>query len=145
MAFSNYSLVTVVYTKIMLTFTLPVVFTSLVLLLVRLILTVTFFAEARHKLHDIKVFAKSDGLPVSVAYIVALCELAASLGMLTGVLAQWAGIGLMLLMLSTIGLHIFKWKSPYRASKHGWEYDLLMLALAAVIFTFGAGQISLMI
>lgn len=127
----------------MFTFTVPAIVTSLVLALVRLVLVVTFTSEAKFKLKDIKAFAKNDGIPVPIALLVALAEAAAVLGMLTGVLAQWAGIGLVLLMIATICLHIFKWKSPYWANKRGWEYDLLMLVLAAVIAVYGAGQIAL--
>lgn len=128
----------------MLTFTLPAITASLVLLLVRILLSITFFAEARFKLKDIKGFSKNDGLPLPIAYFIALAELCAALGMLTGVLAQWAGIGLVLLMVGTIALHIFKWHSPYWANKRGWEYDLIMLTLAAVIATYGPGQFVLL-
>lgn len=124
----------------MLAFTIPTILASLVLALVRLVLAVTFFSEAKLKFSDIKAFAKNDGVPVPAAYFVAIAEACAALGMLTGVLAQWAGIGVVLLMLATICLHVFKWHSPYWANKHGWEYDLLMLVLAAVIVVFGAGQ-----
>lgn len=125
------------------TFTVPLIVSSVVLALVRLVLVVTFFAEAKFKFADIKGFAKNDGVPVPVAYFVAIAEACAMLGMLTGVLAQWAGIGIILLMLATICLQIFKWHSPYWANKRGWEYDLLMLVLAAVIVAFGAGQLVL--
>ena len=124
----------------MIAFTVPLLAESIVLLLVRLLLVVTFTAEARHKFKDIKAFAKTDGIPVPVAVFVAVAELVAALSMFSGVLAQWAGIGLVLLMLCTISLHIFKWHSPYWANKKGWEYDALMLALAAVIAVFGPGQ-----
>lgn len=127
----------------MLTFTIPVIVQSIVLLIVRVVLTVTFFYEARFKFKDIKSFAKKDGVPIPVGYFVATAELLAAISMLSGFLAQWAALGLMLLMLSTIGLHIFKWHSPYWANKHGWEYDLLMFTLAAVIFVFGAGQFAI--
>ena len=80
-------------------------------------LVVTFTAEARHKFKDIKAFAKADGIPVPVAVFVAVAELAAALSMASGVLAQWAGVGLVLLMLCTISLHIFKWHSPYWANR----------------------------
>lgn len=123
--------------------TLPVIVTSIVLLLVRLVLVVTFSYEAWFKLRDIRNFAKKDGLPVPVAVFVAVAELCAALGMLTGVLAQWAGLGIMLLMVATICFHIFKWHSPYWASKKGWEYDLLLLVLAAVILVFGTGAFAL--
>ena len=59
-------------------------------------------------------------------------------------LAQWAGLGVVLLMCATISMHLFKWHSPYWASKRGWEYDLLLLILAAVIAVFGAGQFVLL-
>lgn len=124
-------------------FTLPTIVSSIVLLLVRLVLVVTFTYEARFKLRDIRGFAKKDGLAVPVAMFVAIAEGCAALSMLTGVLAQWAGLGLILLMIATICLHIFKWHSPYWASKRGWEYDLLMLVLAAVIVVFGSGAFSI--
>lgn len=111
-----------------------------VLLLVRVLLVVTFVAEARHKLKDIKAFAKADGLPVPVALFVAFAELAAAISMASGVLSQWAGIGLVLLMLCTISLHIFKWHSPYWANKKGWEYDVMLLTFATVIAVFGPGK-----
>lgn len=123
--------------------TVPIIVQGIVLLLVRVILAITFFTEARTKLRDIKKFARNDGVPVWVGYGVAFAELAAALAMLTGVLAQWAGIGLVLLMCITIGMHLFKWHSPYWASKHGWEYDLLMLTLAGVIVVFGAGSFAI--
>jgi putative oxidoreductase len=124
--------------------TFPTVVTSIVLLLVRIILTVTFVAEARYKLKDIRVFAKNDGIPLPVAYFVAIAEACAAIGMLTGVLAQWAGLGIVLLMIGTLYLQIFKWHSPYWANKRGWEYDLLMLTLGAVIFVFGPGSFALL-
>lgn len=127
----------------MFTFTVPIIITDLVLLLVRVVLAVTFFTEARVKFKDIKAFSKNDGVPVPFAYFIAIAELCAALGMLSGILAQWAGIGLVLLMCGTISLHIFKWHSPYWASKRGWEYNLLMLTLAAVIAVYGAGQLAI--
>lgn len=124
----------------MFTFSLPELVVALVLLLIRVLLAVTFFSEARFKLKDIKKFAKNDGIPVPVGYFVAFAELAAALGMLTGVLAQWAGLGIMVLMVGTICLHVFKWHSPYWANKRGWEYDLLLFTFAAVIVAFGPGS-----
>ncbi len=118
--------------------------TSLVLLLVRVMLVITFTKEASIKLKDIKGFAQNDGLPLSLAYCVTIAELCAVLSMASGVLAQWAGVGIMLLMIITCSLHIGKWHSPYWASQRGWEYDLLLLVLASVIIVFGAGQFSIM-
>lgn len=128
----------------MLTFTVPIIVQSAVLALVRLVLVVTFFTESRVKFRDLKGFAKKDGVPLPLAVFVAAAELCAALGMLSGMLAQWAGLGVVLLMCATISMHLFKWHSPYWASKRGWEYDLLLLILAAVIAVFGAGQFVLL-
>lgn len=125
-------------------FVVPTVAVSVVLLLVRVILSVTFFNECYVKFKDLKGFAKRDGVPLPAAGFVATAELCAALGMISGVLSQWAGVGLVLLMLSTISLHLFKWHSPYWAAKRGWEYDLIMLTLASVIAVFGPGQFALM-
>jgi putative oxidoreductase len=127
----------------MITFTLPHQFGDFSLLLIRLIIATTFLAEFRTKARNLRKFAKSDGLPLPVAGFVMTAELAAALGMLSGVLAQWAAAGLILLMTGSMGLHIFKWHSPYWASKGGWEYDLMLLAFASVILIHGPGAYAL--
>ena len=124
-------------------FVVPTVFMNGVLLLVRLVLVITFTKESQFKLKDLKAFAKADGVPLIAAAVVAVAELCAAVSMLTGVLAQWAGLGVMLLMVFTTGMHLFKWHSPYWANKRGWEYDLLMFVLAAVVVAFGAGAFTL--
>lgn len=115
--------------------TLPVFATTLAFLLVRVVLAVAFVLEARIKFKDIRAFAKNDGLPVPAALAVAVAETAAAVSFISGVLAQFAALGIMLLMLGTISLHLFTWHSPYKAGRGGWEYDLLLFVLAAVLFT----------
>lgn len=122
---------------------LPEVASDVVLLLVRVMLAIVFGYSALGKSRDIAKFAKGHAMPLAGGYFVVIAEAAAALGMLTGVLAQWAGVGLILLMMSTMYLHIAKWKSPYWASKGGWEYDLLMVTLAAVIVVFGPGGLAI--
>jgi putative oxidoreductase len=51
---------------------------------------------------------------------------------------------IMLLMLGTLRLHIFKWKSPYWAAQGGWEYDLMLFAMALVVVVQGGGRIVLL-
>ncbi|HEU0266740.1 MAG TPA: DoxX family membrane protein [Candidatus Saccharimonadaceae bacterium] len=115
------------------------VISSVVLALVRLLLVITFFSESSYKFKDLKGFAKNDGIPVAIAGIVATAEACAVMSMLTGVLSQWAAVGVMLLMIGTTSMHLFRWHSPYWANKRGWEYDVLMFTFAAVIFVFGPG------
>ncbi|MHA3683692.1 DoxX family membrane protein [Leucobacter sp. HY1910] len=120
-------------------FSLGFLIMSLVLLLVRAMLAVAFAREALLKLKDVPKFAKNDGLPVPLAWVVVVAESAAALSFATGVLAAWAALGVMLLMLGTTALHVFKWRSKYWAQQGGPEYDLLLLTLAAVIAAFGPG------
>ncbi|WP_166823577.1 DoxX family protein [Brevibacterium limosum] len=124
-------------------FTVPTFIGAVVLLLVRALLTVAFVREFLVKAKDIPAFARNDGLNVPTAWFVAVAELAAALSFATGVLAQLAGIGVIVLMIITTSLHVFKWNSTYWASAGGPEYDLLLLVLAAVITAFGAGPIAI--
>lgn len=116
---------------------------DIVVLLVRVVIGVAFLTESYIKAKDIKKFAKSDGLPIPVARFVTLCEFMAAVSMISGVLSQFAAIGIMILMSLTMSMQIFKWHSPYRSAKAGWEYDLTLFTLASVILVFGAGAFSL--
>lgn len=113
------------------------------LLLIRVIVSATFFSSAIKKLRNLKASSKQEGMPVTVMGIVAVAEFAGALGMITGVLGRFAGLGLMLLMVITISLHVFKWKSSYWAEKGGWEYDLMLFALSGVVVALGAGWLAL--
>ncbi|GAA1633588.1 hypothetical protein GCM10009700_20970 [Brevibacterium sanguinis] len=124
-------------------FTAPSLVIAVVLLLVRGLLAFTFFHESLLKLKDVRRFAKNDGLPLPLAWFVPIAEFAAALSFATGVLAQFAGIGVVVLMLITISMQNFRWHSKYWAADNGWEYDLFLLTLAAVIAVFGAGPIAI--
>ncbi|WP_137824687.1 DoxX family membrane protein [Brevibacterium sp. 2SA] len=124
-------------------FTAPPLVIAVVLFLVRGLLAFTFFHESLLKLKDVRRFAKNDGLPLPLAWFVPIAEFAAALSFATGVLAQLAGIGVVVLMLITISMQNFRWHSKYWAADNGWEYDLFLLTLAAVIAVFGAGPIAI--
>jgi putative oxidoreductase len=126
----------------MLDFTLPSLFHDTGLLLIRLLIGFAFLASSANKAKNLPKFAKQNGLPLPVATIVTICEFAGGLALLLGILPKLAALGIMALMLNTILLHITKWKSPYWASKGGWEYDLMLFALASVILLDGAGKFS---
>ena len=118
----------------MIDITVPAVAVTLVEIMVRAVLAIAFLWEFQIKIKDIRGFAKKDEVPLPVAWFVAFAELAAALAFISGILMQLAALGVMLLMLSTMSFHIFKWRSPYRATRGGWEYDLLLFVLAAVLF-----------
>lgn len=124
-------------------FSLPLIFQDIALALVRVLLVVTFIYEAQYKFKDLKGFAKSHSLPLPFAGFVAFAELLAGIAMLLGFLAQWAGVGIIVLMLGSLSMQIFIWKTPYWASKSGPEYDLIMLVLSLIIVVYGPGAYSI--
>jgi putative oxidoreductase len=122
---------------------IPLFAISILLLLVRIIIALAFFVSAFNKAKKPRASARQNGLPLSVMAFVIIAEFAGALGIITGVLGKYAALGLMLLMLGTIFIHVFIWKSKYWASKGGWEYDLMLFSLCGVIAAFGTGAISL--
>ncbi|HUH53927.1 MAG TPA: DoxX family protein [Microbacteriaceae bacterium] len=121
----------------------PSLIATVTILAVRIVLTVAFTREAMLKLKDIPKFAKNDEIPVPLAWFVAIAELTAAVSFATGFLSQLAGLGVIVLMLITTSMHVFKWKSSYWAQKGGPEYDLMLLVLAAVIVAFGPGSLAI--
>lgn len=113
----------------------PEIVEETVVWLCRAMLAVSFLAEVRTKASNIRKFAKADGVPLPAAYLVTAAELAAAVAMITGILLQAAAVGLVVLMMITISMQILRWHSPFWASKGGWQYDALMLILAAVVAT----------
>jgi putative oxidoreductase len=52
-------------------------------------------------------------------------EVLGSLGVMAGVLARWAALGLILIGLGAIQRKIFVWRSGFWGEKvFGWHYDL---------------------
>ena len=125
------------------TFLLPPFLISLLLLLIRSIVGVSFFFSALNKAKNPRKSAKRNGIPLPLLLFVMCAEFADALGLVSGILGQFAALGLMLLMLATMTLHVFVWKSKYWASEGGWEYDLMLFSLCAVIAAFGVGSIAI--
>jgi len=113
------------------------------LYILRLFVGLIFVNEAHIKLKSVPKFAKNDELPTPVAWGLTFAELTGGLALILGVLTQPAAAGLALLMIGSMSFHIFKWKSPFWASKGGWEYDLMLFLMAMVIVFTGGGDIGL--
>lgn len=74
-----------------------------------------------------------------------LVELAGSLGVVLGVLAQPAAIGLILIMLGAIQKKIFVWRTGFwgKSGTNGWSYDTMLVVMNLIIVTAGGGSLSL--
>jgi putative oxidoreductase len=113
---------------------------DLALFAIRIALFLVFVYEGWTKLADLKKYSKDfpGGLPVTLA--TGLGEFLGSFAMLTGVLAQLAGWGLVLIMAGATVLAI-KWKAPFHTTKTaGWDFNLLLLVLSLTIALSGPGQ-----
>jgi putative oxidoreductase len=75
-----------------------------------------------------------------------LAELAGGLGVISGVLAQLAAAGLILIMFGAIQKKIFVWRTGFWGSSgtNGWSYDTMLVVMNLVIVTTGGGNLSLM-
>ncbi len=122
---------------------LPPVAADINYLLIRVVVGFSFIIASRNKGKDIRKFAEHNDLPVPIATGVMSVEMVAGSGLILGILPQLAALVVMLLMLGTMRLHIFKWKSPYWAANGGWEYDLMLFTLAFVILVHSGGKFGL--
>ena len=71
-------------------------------------------------------------------------EMAGSIGMFTGLLAQPAAVGLAIVMLGATYMKKFRWHTPFVSNTStGYELDLMILASCLLILVMGAGAFSL--
>jgi putative oxidoreductase len=73
-------------------------------------------------------------------------EFAGGLGVVFGVLAQLAAVGLILIMLGAIQKKIVVWRMGFwgPSGTNGWSYDTMLIVMNLVIFTTGGGNLTLM-
>jgi uncharacterized membrane protein YphA (DoxX/SURF4 family) len=76
---------------------------------------------------------------------IGLAEMAGSLGLVFGVLARYAAIGLMIIGAGAMQKKIFVWHSGYWGKDgYGAHYDLMLFIMNLVIALMGAGRLALL-
>jgi putative oxidoreductase len=119
-------------------------FADLSLLFLRVMLALVFGTSGYSHLAKPKERAASIGMSVSFTVFLGVAEMAGSIALVVGFLAQWAALGLILIMLGAISMKAFKWHTGFWGEKSmGWHYDLLMIVMNLVIVTMGPGKFSL--
>jgi putative oxidoreductase len=114
------------------------------LLLLRLMLALVFGSSGFNDLRRPKERAASIGMGVPFTVFLGAAELAGALALAVGFLAQWAALGLILVMPGAIYKKITEWKTGFWGEKSmGWHYEVLMIAMNLVIVTMGPGRYSL--
>jgi len=114
------------------------------LLLLRLVLALVFGSSGFSHLRRPKERAASIGMSVPFTIFLGAAELAGATALAVGVLADWAALGLILVMLGAIYKKAVKWKTGFWGEKSiGWHYEVLLIAMNLMIVTMGPGRYSL--
>jgi putative oxidoreductase len=120
-------------------------FTDVALLLLRLMVGMVFVTSGYKHLKDPETRGKDIGMSKSFTIFLGAAESAGGLGVILGVFAQLAAIGLILLMLGAIQKKIFAWRTGFwgKSGTNGWSYETMLIAMNLVIVTTGGGDLSL--
>jgi putative oxidoreductase len=120
-------------------------FTDVALLFLRTMVGIVFMVSGWSHLQDPERRSQGIGLSKGFTIFLGLAELAGSLGVIFGVLAQPAAIGLILVMLGAIQKKIFVWRTGFwgKSGTDGWSYDAMLVVMNLIIVTTGGGDISL--
>lgn len=120
-------------------------FTDIALLLLRLMVGIVFITSGYKHLKDPATRSKDIGMSKSFTIFLGAAELAGGLGVISGVLAQLAAIGLILVMFGAIQKKIFTWHTGFwgKSGTNGWSYDTMLVVMNLVIVTTGGGNLTL--
>ena len=120
-------------------------YSDLGFLLLRLMVGVVFITSGWNHLKDPEKRGQSIGMSKGFTIFLGAAEVAGSLGVIFGVLTQWAALGLILIMLGAIQKKIFVWHIGFWGEKNsGWHYDLMFVVMNLVIMFTGGGRWVLM-
>jgi putative oxidoreductase len=120
-------------------------FADVALLFLRLMVGAVFITSGYNHLKDPAARSKEIGMSKGFTIFLGAAEFAGALGVIAGVLAQLAAIGLILVMLGAIQKKIFVWHTAFwgKSGTNGWSYELMMVVMNLVIITTGGGDLSL--
>jgi len=120
-------------------------FTDVALLSLRLMVGAVFITSGYNHLKNPEVRGKDIGMSKGFTIILGTAEFSGALGVMAGVLAQLAAIGLILVMLGAIQKKIFVWHTGFwgKPGTIGWSYDLMIVVMNLVIISTGGGNLSL--
>jgi putative oxidoreductase len=120
-------------------------FTDVALLFLRLMIGAVFLSSGWKHMSNAEARSKDIGMSKRFTLFLGVAEFAGGLGVISGVLAQLASVGLILVMLGAIQKKIFVWHSGFwgKSGTSGWSYDLMLLVMCMVIATTGGGSLGL--
>src|SRR6266852_3350445 len=115
------------------------------LLLLRLMVGAVVITRGDKAVKAPEARSKDIGMSKSFTVFLGAAELAGALGVISGVFAQLAAIGLILVMLGAIQKKIFAWHTGFwgKSGRNGWSYDTMLVVMNLVIVTTGGGSLTL--
>lgn len=121
-------------------------FTDVALLLMRIMIGIVFLTSGWKHVANAERRSKDIGMSRGFTVFLGLAELAGSLGIIFGVLAQLAAIGLIFIMLGAIQKKLFVWRTGFwgESGTNGWSYETMLAVMNLVILTTDGGNLSLM-
>lgn len=122
-------------------------FTDVALLFLRFMVGAVFLTSGWKHLADPEARSKDIGMSKGFTFFLGAAEFAGGLGVMSGVLAQLAALGLILVMLGAIQRKIFVWHTGFwgKTGTNGWSYELMLVAMCLVIATTGGGSLELQV
>ncbi len=123
----------------------PPHFEDFAILLLRLMVAVIFFTSGWDTLKDPEARSKNIGMSERFAVFLGWAEVAGSVGLVLGVLTQFAALGFIVILLGAIQKKIFAWHIGfYGENEYGWDYEsLLVLINLTILATNGGGFVLL--
>lgn len=120
-------------------------FSDLALLLLRFMVGLIFLTSGWSHLKDPEGRGKSIGMSKPFTIFLGAAEIASTLGVISGVLAQPAAIGLIVIMFGAIYKKLFVWHTGFwgKYGTNGWSYETMLMLMNLVIATTGGGNLSL--
>lgn len=120
-------------------------FADVALLLLRLMVGAVFFSSGYSHLKNPAARSKSIGMSQGFTIFLGAAEVAGALGVMSGVLAQLAASGLILLSVGAIQKKFAVWRTGFwgKSGTDGWSYDTMLVVMNLVIVTTGGGGLVL--
>jgi putative oxidoreductase len=120
-------------------------FNNVALLLLRLMVGIVFITSGYKHLKDPEARSKDIGMSKTLTVFLGAAELAGGLGVISGVSAQLAAMGLILVMLGAMQKKIFTWHTGFwgKSGTNGWSYDTMLVVMNLIIVTTGGGSLTL--
>jgi putative oxidoreductase len=117
-------------------------FTDVAILLLRLMVGLIFFTSGWKHATNPEERGKDIEMSEGFTVVLGIAECAGALGLVFGVLTQWAAVGLILIMLGAAQKKIVKWKISFwgKHGTDGWSYEVMMILMNFVIATTGGGR-----